>query len=202
MSNEIRQLWKKGDAAMTADVFQPDGSEREFDIGPLTEHAGTHMSVYTGDCATIQAGDTIATCDSNNRLIGGGEYKGAASGIGAAAAIEPAGYVGDYKVNEVITFPWHTNVSLSSNGTIKIYKKDSNDEVTIPTGITDTRDFDDKTGAHRCSINLAANGYYMKKRDYLVVLTGAAVYGVAANAIIAIFSIENRYQDREFEKGG
>jgi len=202
MADEIKQLWLKG-KTLTADVFQPDGSEREFNISPLAEHVGTDVSLYTGDCATIQAGDVIAISDSNNRLIGGGEYKQLVLGVGAASAIEPAGYVGDYKKDEVVTFSWHTNVSLSSNGTIKVYKKDSNDEVTVPTGITDDRDFDSKTGAHRCSINLAANkSYYTKDRDYLVILAGAAVYGVVANAIIGIFSIENRWVNEQFHYGG
>lgn len=201
MADEIKQLWLKG-KTLKADVWQPDGTERQFNITSPTEHAGTDVSLYTWDCATIQAGDIIAISDSSNRLIGGGEYKQLVLGVGAASAIEPAGYVGDYKGNEVVTFSWHTTVSLSSNGTIKVYKKDSNDEVTIPTGITDTRDFDSKTGAHRCSINLGANSYYARQRDYLVVLSGAAVYGVAANAIIATFSIENRFQDRKFIKDG
>lgn len=203
MSGELRHLWLKGEAAMTADVWQPDGTEREFNIGPLTEHEGTHGSTYIGDCATIQAGDSIAYYDSNNRLIGGGEYKQLVLGVGAGSAIESAGYVGDYKKGDIVTFSWHTSVSLSSNGTIKVYKKDSNDEVTVPTGITDTRNFDSKTGAHRCSIDLGANkSYYIKERDYLVVLADAAVYGVAANAIIAILSIENRWVDPHFHYGG
>lgn len=74
MSNEIRQIWLKG-KTLTTDVFKSDGSEREFGIS-LTEHAGTHTSLYTGNCATIQPGDSIATTDSNNHLIGGGAYTG------------------------------------------------------------------------------------------------------------------------------
>lgn len=201
MPYEIKVVGMKNITDMTVDVFQPNGSEREFNIGPLTEHAGTHQSLYLGDCATIQAGDTVIS-SRGTTLWGGNEYKQLVSGVGAASAIAPAGYVGDYKGDEVVTFPWHTNVNLSSNGTIKVYRKDSNDEVTIPTGITDTRDFDNKTGAHRCSINLAANGYYTKERDYVAVLADAAVYGVPVNAIIATFSIKNRYQGREFEKEG
>jgi hypothetical protein len=202
MANEIKQLWLKG-KTLSADVFQPDGSEREFAITPLSENAGTDVSLYTGNCSTIQAGDLIAISDSNNRLIGGGEYKQLVLGVGAGSAIEPAGYVGDYKKGEVVTFSWHTNISLSTNGTIKVYKKDSNDEVAVPTGISDDRDFDSKTGAHRCSIDLAANpSFYIKKRDYLVVLTDAAVYGVAANAIIGIFSIEDRWVNEQYHYGG
>lgn len=75
MANEIRIIWLKG-KTLTADVFQSNGSEREFNISPLTEHAGTHMSLYTGNCSTIQPGDSIAITDSNNRLIGGGAYQG------------------------------------------------------------------------------------------------------------------------------
>ncbi len=199
MANEIATIYLSG-KTMTADVFQPDGSEREFNIS-LTEYSGTNNSLYLGDCSTIQAGDLIII-DNGTQLVGGGEYKQLVSGVGAASAVEPAGYLGDYDDNEVVTFPWHTNIAPSTDGTIKVYKKDSNNEVTIPTGITDTRDFDGKTGAHRCSINLAANSFYAKERDYLVILSGAVIDGVTVNAVIATFSIKNRYQGREWSKEG
>lgn len=58
---------------LTADVWAPDGSTRQFNISP-TEYAGTNNSLYVFDCATIQAGDSIAI-DEGTQLVGGGEYK-------------------------------------------------------------------------------------------------------------------------------
>lgn len=197
MADEIKTIYLKG-KTLTADVFAPNGDDRETGIS-LTENGTGGM--YLGDCATIQAGDTIIVYDGSN-LVGGGEYKQLVSGVGAASAIEPAGYVGDYEDDEVVTFPWHTNIASSTDGTIKVYKKDSNDEVTVPTGITDTRDIDSKTGVHRCSINLAASSFYAVNRDYLVILSGIVIDGVTVNVVIATFSIKNRYQGREWTKEG
>ena len=199
MSDEVKVIYLAG-KTLTADVFQPDGSERQFNIS-LTEHAGTNNSLYLGDCATIQAGDIIAA-DEGTTLVGGGEYKQLVSGSGAGSAVSSAGYVGDFKEDAVLTFSWHTTVAPSTNGTIRVYKENSNDEVTTPKGITDTRDFDSQTGTHRCSINLAANSFYARDANYLVVLSGAIIDGVTVNVVIATFSIEKRYQGVTFTKEG
>lgn len=197
MSDEIKVIYLKT-KTLTADVFQPDGSDRQTGIS-LTENSTGGL--YLGDCSTIIAGDTIIAYEGTT-LIGGGTYKQEVQGISGASGIDAAGYVGDYKVNELVHFLWRTAIAASTAGTIKVYKDDGTSEVTIPTGITDTRDFDSKTGVHLCTINLPANSFYAKERDYLVVLSGAVIDGSTANAVIATFSIEQRYTGKEFLKNG
>jgi len=197
MANEIKVIYLTG-KTLTADVFQPDGSDRQTSISLTENNTG---GLYLGDCSTIQAGDVIVAYEGSN-LVGGEEYKQSVSGIGAASAVIKAGYVGDYKAGGVVHFFWHTCVAPSNNGTVKVYKDNGTDEVTIPTGITDARDFDSKTGVHLCSVNLAANTFYGGNKDYLVALSDAIINGVTLNAIIATFSIEKRYQGRKFIKDG
>lgn len=197
MSDEIKVIYLKS-KTLTADVFQPGGSNRQTGIS-LTENATGGL--YLGDCATIQAGDIVIAYEGTT-LVGGGEYKQLVSGVGAASAVVPAGYVGDHKKNGVVYFLWHTTVPTSTNGTVKVYKNNGADEVTVPTGITDTRDFDNKTGVHLCSVNLAASSFYGKDMDYLIVLSGAVINGVTVNTVIATFSIEKRYQGLEWTKEG
>ena len=89
----------------------------------------------------------------------------------------------------------------STTGTIKIYKEDSDVEITAPTGMTDTRGFDGLTGIHLLVIDLNANTFYERNKNYSVVLTGATVDSQATTAVIATFSIEKRYVD-EFDRTG
>lgn len=197
MAEEIKVIYLTG-KTLTANVFQPDGSDRQTGIS-LTEN--TTGGLYLGDCATIVAGDIILAYEGST-LVGGQEYKQRVQGISGASGVVGAGYAGDYKDNGVVYFLWHTAIVPSTEGTIKVYKNDGTTEVTIPTGITDTRDFDSKTGVHLCSVNLVANPFYINEKDYLVVLSGAVIDAVTVNALIATFSIKNRYQGREFEKQG
>ena len=60
-------------------------------------------------------------------------------------------------------------------------------------GITDTEDFDSLTGIHNCKIDLSSDTFYSKGHDYSVVLAGATIDGESVNAILAMFSIENRF---------
>lgn len=199
MADEVKVISRTG-YTLEADVFQPDGTEREFGVS-LTEVAQGRL--YLGDCSTIQPGDIIVAYDTvSGNIIGGGEYKAGVSNAGAAAGITGAGYVGDYKEDGKVYFIWNTNIAPSTDGTIKVYKNDGTGEVTSPTGITDDRDFDGKTGVHLCSIDLrrSLNTFYAKERDYLVVLSDAVVDGVTVNTVIASFSIENRYQGIDFKR--
>lgn len=114
-------------------------------------------------------------------------------------------YLGDYKENTIMDFLWSTNdgngaaVDPTTAGTIKIYKAASDVEVTAPTGITDTRGFDGLTGVHSCTIDLGANSFYATEQDYSVVLTGATIDSQSVAAVIATFSIENRFTEPFFE---
>jgi hypothetical protein len=106
-------------------------------------------------------------------------------------------YLGDFKENSTLYFCWDTNdkngasITRATNGTIKVYKDDGTAETTA--GITDSEDFDSITGVHNCKIDLSADAFYAKGHDYSVVLTGAVIDGETVNAVLATFSIENRF---------
>jgi hypothetical protein len=197
MANEVKVVWLTG-KTLTANVFQPDGSVRETSVS-LSENATGGL--YLGDCSTIAAGDVIIAYEGTT-LIGSSVYQQQEGGIGSAAGVDPAGYVGDYKYRGTVYFTWRTLTAPSVNGTVKVYKDNGASEVTVPTGITDTRDFDSKTNVHLCTIDLSANSFYAKDADYLVVLSGATIAGVSVNAVIGSFSIEKRYQGLEWTKEG
>jgi len=127
---------------------------------------------------------------------------------GGSPLVRDAGYVGDYKEDETVYFPWGTidrsgaSVNPTTAGTIRVYKTDGTGEVTAPTGITDTRIFDTVVGHHLCTIDLSATTFYEKGMDYSVVLVGAVIDGKTVNVVIATFSIEQRYVDRHYHYGG
>lgn len=141
--------------------------------------------------------DTILA-DTNELQTNQGNWV-TATGI---SLVIPAGYVGDCIAGETIYFLWRTNKTPSAAGTIRVYRDNDDAEVSIPTGITDTRNFDSQTNVHLCIINLASNTFYSKESDYSVVLSGATINGETVNAVIASFSIENRYAGKEFIRQG
>ena len=115
-------------------------------------------------------------------------------------------YLGDIAEDAVIGFMWDTNgsngasITRTADGVIKVYKANSIDEVTVPTGITDTEDFDGITGVHHCSIDTSANAFYATGNDYTVVLTAATIDTQTVNAVLATFSIENRFTEVDLTK--
>jgi hypothetical protein len=110
-------------------------------------------------------------------------------------------YLGDYKEDSTIYFCWDTNdkdgasITRVVNGTIKVYKDDGTTESTA--GVTDTEDFDGLTGVHNCKIDLSSDSFYVKGNDYSVILAGATIDGEIVNAVLATFSIENRFAGSE-----
>lgn len=70
MANEIAISHITG-ATITADVFQPDGTEREFTVSCTEAGQG---GLYLGDCATITVNDLIVAYD-NGSYIGGEKYQ-------------------------------------------------------------------------------------------------------------------------------
>jgi hypothetical protein len=106
-------------------------------------------------------------------------------------------YLGDFKEDSTVYFCWDTNdknggsITRATNGSIRVYKDDGTVENTV--GITDTEDFDSLTGIHNCKIDLSSDAFYGKGHDYSVVLAGATIDGESVNAVLAMFSIENRF---------
>ncbi|MCJ7692766.1 MAG: hypothetical protein MUO22_05065 [Sedimentisphaerales bacterium] len=106
-------------------------------------------------------------------------------------------YLGDFKEDSTVYFYWDTNdknggsITRATNGSIRVYKDDGTVENTV--GITDTEDFDSLTGIHSCKIDLSSDAFYSKGYDYSLVLAGATIDGESVNAVLAMFSIENRF---------
>ena len=107
-------------------------------------------------------------------------------------------YLGNYAVGATIDFMWSSNdgtgasITRGTNGTISVYKGNSTTQSTA--GVTDTEDFDSLTGIHHVRITTASDGsFYASGNDFMVVLSGATIDGKAVNAVLALFSLQNRY---------
>jgi len=106
-------------------------------------------------------------------------------------------YLGDYKEDETVYFLWSTNdadgasVTRTADGTVSVYKDNGVSQSVA--GVTDTEDFDSLTGIHACTIDLSADVFYATGADYAVVLSAATIDGQTVNAVLAHFSIENRF---------
>jgi hypothetical protein len=113
-------------------------------------------------------------------------------------------YLGDYAEDATLYFCWNTNdkdgaaITRATNGIIKVYKDDGATESTA--GITDTEDFDSITGVHNCKIDLSGDTFYATGHDYSVVLDGTIIDGETVNAVLATFSIENRFSSSSLIK--
>jgi hypothetical protein len=105
-------------------------------------------------------------------------------------------YLGDYAASETVYFMWSSNaadgssITRATNGTISVYKDANTTQTT--TGVTDTEDFDSLTGIHHCAI-ATTDSFYTTATDFTVVLSGATIDGKTVNAVLAHFSIQNRY---------
>jgi hypothetical protein len=115
----------------------------------------------------------------------------------AQGRIQPAGYVGDYAEDDTVYFLWSTaqadgaSVARGAAGTVAVFIDSGTTEITD--GVTDTAEFDGKTGLQLCTIDLSASASYATGKDYSVVCTGMTVDTIAnINAVIGSFSIENR----------
>lgn len=124
------------------------------------------------------------------------------SGSSTAITVNAAGYVGDYNEDDTIYAAWSTITAPTTAGTVKVYRDDGTGEVTVPTGITDDRDFDSKTNLNVVTIDLSANNFYTKGADYSIVLEGAVISGTTINVTIASFSIKNRWAGETFRRDG
>jgi hypothetical protein len=113
-------------------------------------------------------------------------------------------WLGDYKEDETVYFLWSTNdrsgasITRSTDGTVQVYK--DNGVAQSVAGVTDTEDFDSLTGIHACTIDLSADAFYAAGADYAVVLAGAVIDGETVNAVLAHFSIENRFDEVDMTK--
>lgn len=196
MPVQVNFGWAIG-RTLTFGVYTAAGVQRE--VGTSMTETPASSGLYLGTPTTIQIGDNVIIKEGT-KVRGHGEY---GSGVeGSDSGVIPAGYVGDYREKDTVHLFWRTNVALDTAGTIIVYKDNNTGEVTAPTGITDTRDFDGKTGVHLCTIDLSvANSVYTKETDYIIALSGGGAGSKTINIGIGSFSIENRYQGVKFSKG-
>jgi len=111
-------------------------------------------------------------------------------------------YLGDFVEDSVINHPWDTNdangasITRAVDGSIRIYKNNTDTQKTTANGITDTEDFDGLVGIHQLSVDTSDDtgdvGFWERGNDYFVVLQGATIDGQTVNAVLCSFSIENR----------
>lgn len=110
-------------------------------------------------------------------------------------------YLGDFVANSTVRGMWNSNavagesITRATNGSIRIYKNSTTTERSSSAGITDTEDFDSLTGVHQYVIDLSDNtdaDFYAAGNDYFVVLAAATIDGKTINAMLGMFSIENR----------
>lgn len=105
-------------------------------------------------------------------------------------------YLGDILEDATIHCWWTSNgadgasITRATNGTISIYKNADNTQSTA--GVTDTEDADSVTGCHRIVIDTSADAFYEAGKDYAIVLSAATIDGKTVNAVLGMFSIENR----------
>jgi len=108
-----------------------------------------------------------------------------------------APYLGDFAEDSTHYFMWDSNdadgasVTRTADGAIWIYQDDASG-TEVQTGITDTEDFDGVTGVH-CVKMILTDAFYTTGHDYTVVLKAATIDGQTVNAVLATFSIQNRY---------
>lgn len=106
-------------------------------------------------------------------------------------------YLGDYAEDGTLHFIWSSNdavgasITRATDGTVSVYK--DNGVTQSVAGITDTEDFDSLTGIHACTIDLSADAFYATGSNYSVVLSASTIDGQTVNAVLANFSIENRF---------
>lgn len=108
-------------------------------------------------------------------------------------------YLGDYAEDATLHHIWDSfaaagaSITRAVNGTISVYKDNGVAQSTA--GITDTEDFDSLTGIHALTIDLSADAFYATGSNYSIVLSAATIDGQTVNAVLAHFSIQNRYND-------
>jgi hypothetical protein len=113
-----------------------------------------------------------------------------------AQLVSNAPYLGDFEDQQTVHFMWSStdsagaSITRSTDGEVRVYKDNGVSQTTV--GVTDTEDFDSLTGVHVCTI-ATTDGFYVTGSNYTVALQGAVIDSQTVNAVLAHFSIENRF---------
>jgi len=127
MANEIKFSWVGGQTSILADVFKPDGTNREVNISLAENDTGR---LYLGSCATIEPGDTIIIHQGGIYLSSQGYenrtgYKLASDGLDSVSTTEPSGVASNFR--EMIVQVWRRfyKKTTATKSQIKTYKDDN-----------------------------------------------------------------------------
>jgi hypothetical protein len=107
-------------------------------------------------------------------------------------------YLGDFTVGATVHLALNTNdldaapITLGGTPALHVYRDDGTTE--DDSGLTLTTDYDSRTGLHRVSIDMSADGtFYATGHDYFVAITTGTVDGVSVvGKVVAHFSVMNR----------
>lgn len=115
-------------------------------------------------------------------------------------------YIGDFKTGQDIVFFFSTNDKNGGSvhptineGDIKVYKDGgAASEISVDT-FYDT--FDSLIGIHRITLDVSSHSeFYTASHDFAVILTTSTIDGETVRAVLAEFSIENRFSSGELYK--
>lgn len=122
-------------------------------------------------------------------------------------------YLGDFKKGSKVYFCWTMYGSNGGSvdrgsgeygGTIVIYRANMMGKLEAGEnncGLTEYTSFDNLTGVNSGIINLSSHPFYEAGRDYYIVLKTAVIEGLTINALLGMFSIENRHASSDlFQK--
>ena len=106
-------------------------------------------------------------------------------------------YRGDFSPGQNIDIFWNSYNSLGapvtrSQGTITVYKDNGTTETS--TGVTDTLNFDSKTGLHLARVSSASSTpFYTAGSDFAVYVSGDTIDGQFFAGVVGTFSLANRH---------
>ena len=115
-------------------------------------------------------------------------------------------YLGDFDEDATVYLMFNTftsddpsascTITNLTNTDVHIHKDDSLTDRCNAAGITVSIDFDGVTGSHMIKIDTSDDtvaGFWQTGHDYFVRIEGTTIDGATINAVVAHFSIENRY---------
>ncbi|MCK4528012.1 hypothetical protein KAW18_11640 [candidate division WOR-3 bacterium] len=115
-------------------------------------------------------------------------------------------YLGDFVEYDVVYLMFNTftsddpsascTITNLLNTDVHIHKDDSVDQRNNAAGITVSVNFDGITGSHMIKIDTNDNtvaGFWVTGHDYFVRIEGTTIDGATINAVVAHFSIQNRF---------
>jgi len=174
----------------------------DYDIA-LTDHSGDYYSGhFDANITDPELYDVILLVEGVYAGIQGLNWDGSQRDESYKQLATGAGYKGDYKEGGQVSFFWESGQVTASGGTVRVYKDGDISQVTVPTGVTETLDFDGITGRHRVEIDMSVNPLYSIGSDYSVVRKDVTIFGQTVTLVIAEFSVQHRYKHKPFRPGG